>query len=138
MTQKFKRRRGFLKATVLGVPAALLASAFPFVFRSGSAEARELNSLRSAKLSTFSKLVGDVFGVRLTAMNVVPVALVEATALGKHSFSLVFGGPTNVPIDQNTYTLQHDGLGEFPLFIVPIQPDDEARYYEAIVNHENK
>jgi len=138
MTERLRGRRSFLKATALGSAAALLAGAFPFVFKTGSAEARELNNLQSARLSTFSKVVGDAFQIHLGPLNSVPVTLVEATDHDKRSFSLVFHGGAETPIEQDTYTFQHEGLGEFPLFIVPIEPDSDGLYYEAVFNRANK
>jgi microcystin-dependent protein len=113
---------------------ALLASVFPFVYKIGTAEARELNNLQSAKLSTFVKLVGDAFQIHVSPLNSVNVTLVEATGHDQRSFSLVFSGEAATPIEQNTYTFQHDGLGEFPLFVVPIEPDSEGLYYEAAMS----
>lgn len=49
-------------------------------------------------------------------------------------FSLVFRGPQELPLDQATYQLQHDRLGELHLFLVPIDQDEEGFYYEAIFN----
>jgi hypothetical protein len=138
MTERLTGRRSFLKATVLGSATALLAGMFPFVFKAGAAEARELNNLQAAKLSTFSKLVGEVFQIRIGPLNGVTVWLDEVTKHDQRSFSLVFRGGADAPIEQDTYTFRHESLGEFPLFVVPIGPGSDGLYYEAVFNRENK
>jgi len=50
------------------------------------------------------------------------------------SFMLVFRGPANEPLAQETYEVRHAGVGTFPLFIVPIGQDDAGLYYQAIFN----
>ena len=138
MTERLTGRRSFLKATALGSATVLLAGAFPFVLKTGSAAARELNNLQSAKLSTFSKLVGDAFQVQVGPLNSATVWLDEVTKHDKRSFSLVFRGGTEAPIEQDSYAFRHEDLGEFPLFIVPIEPGSDALYYEAVFNRENR
>lgn len=47
-------------------------------------------------------------------------------------FSLLFRGPAG--LDQRTYRVTHARLGEFELFIVPLQPDASGPRYEAVFN----
>ena len=47
-------------------------------------------------------------------------------------FSLLFQGPREPVLPQRMYRLNHDRLGEFDLFIVPIGADDEGVHYEAV------
>ena len=138
MTERLIGRRRFLEATVLGSATALLAGTFPFVFKTGSAQAPELNNLQSVRLSTFSKLSGDPFQVQLGPLSSVTVWLDEVTKHDERSFSLVFRGEMNAPIEQNTYAFQHEDLGDFTLFIVPIEPGSDGLYYEAVFNRETK
>ena len=50
-------------------------------------------------------------------------------------FSLVFRGSPSQPLGQNTYWLEHRGLGRFALFMAPCpHQDPRHRYYEAIFN----
>jgi hypothetical protein len=121
----------------LGVPAAVLASAFPSILDTRSAQARQRTSLQSAKASTFSRHLGDTFRVYAGPLNVVETKLIEVTDHSKRSFSTVFHGPLDSPLPQDTYTFEHDSMGEFPLFIVPIAPDTGGLYYEAVFNREN-
>jgi len=98
-----------------------------------------LDPLRSA---TYAGLLGERFRVRLGALNAVDVELTAVTDLSSRSsfegsgecFSILFRGPQDQPFQQDTYTLQHDQIGVFDLFLVPIGPDAAPPTYEAVVN----
>lgn len=49
-------------------------------------------------------------------------------------FSALFRGPLDYFLPQRTYRMEHEQLGDFELFIVPIRKDDAGFYYEAIFN----
>lgn len=53
---------------------------------------------------------------------------------GNESFSLVFRGPGDMFIPQETYRFNHSALGAIDLFIVPIGQDKRGLYYEASFN----
>ena len=48
-------------------------------------------------------------------------------------FSLTFTSRTHQLL-QDTFRITHAELGEFQLFIVPIQPDARGALYEAVFN----
>ena len=48
------------------------------------------------------------------------------------AFSLIFRGPVGPVLGQDTYLVKHSHLGEFPLFLVPIGPNQAAVRYEAV------
>ena len=54
---------------------------------------------------------------------------------GMERFSAFFKGPTEPYLAQNTYSLQHDQMGEFPIFLVPIARDEQGVRYEAVYNY---
>ena len=86
---------------------------------------------------TYVPLVGSTFDVERPNGDRVAVELVDATELPGRGecFSLVFHGPTDVPLDQRTYRMTHRELGDFPLFLVPLGPNaDGAQELEAVVN----
>jgi hypothetical protein len=86
---------------------------------------------------TYVPLVGSMFDIERPDGDRVAVELVDATELPGRGdcFSLVFHGPTDVPLDQRTYRVTHRELGDFPLFLVPLGPNaDGAQELEAIVN----
>jgi len=49
-------------------------------------------------------------------------------------FSLVFKGPGDRLLAQQIYRLEHAQLGPVDIFLVPIQNDGAAAYYEAVFN----
>lgn len=49
-------------------------------------------------------------------------------------FSAFFRGPLESFLQQSTYEMAHEQLGDFALFIVPIRQDKEGFYYEAVFN----
>jgi len=59
---------------------------------------------------------------------------VSAESQGMESFSLLFDGPADKPLRQQTYHFSHGQIGCFDLFIVPIGAEHDARQYEAVFN----
>jgi len=54
--------------------------------------------------------------------------------LSRDRFSLVFRGPQQPTYPQQIYPFEHDRLGRFDLFIVPVKRDAHGLYYEAVFN----
>lgn len=87
---------------------------------------------------TFAVLVGDEFRVHddhgrvleLRLAAAVPVGL--APERGREPFSILFRGPVAPILPQRTYAVDHDALGRFDLFLVPLGPDDAGARYEAV------
>lgn len=52
----------------------------------------------------------------------------------QEQFALTFCGPLGLPQPQHLYDLQHQSLGEFALFLVPMGKDAQGYYYEAVFN----
>ena len=49
-------------------------------------------------------------------------------------FSIVFRVANDSPLGQGMRRLEHDQMGTFDLFLVPIGQDDRGTYYEAVFN----
>ncbi len=49
-------------------------------------------------------------------------------------FSIVFRGPGDILLPQAIYRVEHDQIGTFDLFIVPIGRDTAGLRYEAVFN----
>ena len=68
----------------------------------------------------------------------VELELVAANDLGgsprQVQFSISFEGTRETPLSQGCYSLQHDALGVFDLFLVPIGREDDRVIYEAVFN----
>ena len=92
------------------------------------------------ELSTFEPCVGDGFRLEFADHPPVDLTLVEAApgpwqpAEGPTAFRLEFSGPPDPVLEQRTYRMTHDGLGNLDIFIVPIARTDEKTTYEAIFN----
>lgn len=57
---------------------------------------------------------------------------------GMERFSIYFTGPAKPFLAQKTYSVSHDAMGTFDLFLVPIKPDGEGSRYEAVFNYFKK
>jgi pimeloyl-ACP methyl ester carboxylesterase len=93
--------------------------------------------LETFTAETFSGHLGDSFRVYPDDSSTLELELVSATELGDGSgrpFSIVFRGPKDALLPQRTYRMEHEKIGAFDIFIVPIGPDDEGLLYEAIFN----
>jgi hypothetical protein len=54
---------------------------------------------------------------------------------GNEKFSIVFSGSRSDLLKQNTYPFEHEALGRFELFIVPMNTRNPTKIdYEAVVN----
>jgi hypothetical protein len=93
--------------------------------------------LEDFTVTTFAERVGETFRVGDGA-EAVEMELLEANEAPGRSeavrvpFSIVFRGPVEPVLPQRTYRFEHDALGVFELFIVPIGPDESGMQYEAV------
>src|SRR5437667_1360485 len=97
----------------------------------------KLVPLTEMSFATFAGLRPSKFRVRAGETTSVELELIEATpheSTDEGSFSLVFVGPPNQFLPQQTYRFAHDKLGAFDLFIVPVGKDRKGFQYEAIFN----
>jgi hypothetical protein len=90
----------------------------------------------------FARNVQTKFRVPLDEGRQVELELVEVLRYGAGAdeqqgmerFSAFFEGPGDIFLRQATYTLEHEDLGVFQLFIVPIAKTERGFRYEAVVN----
>lgn len=54
---------------------------------------------------------------------------------GMERFSVFFHGPGDRYLPQSIYQLEHDAMGAFELFIVPVAKDERGFRYEAVFNY---
>ena len=84
----------------------------------------------------FAQNVNTKFHVSADDTNQVELELAEVSELkqfkGHEQFAVVFRGPLNAFMGQGMRAFDHDKLGRFELFIVPIRQDGEGYYYEAV------
>ena len=86
----------------------------------------------------FSNSVNSRFRLKLDESSSLDVELVTFEDLGsdarQEQFSLVFRGPAQPVLPQTIYQLEHEGIGLFNIFLVPVGRDNLGAYYEAIFN----
>lgn len=94
---------------------------------------------------SFAPHVGTVFSLRLPGgAGTLDLTLISARAVGssrrsgavrERAFSVVFLGPPGAPIlQQQTFSLEHEGMGSLELFLVPVGVDGGRTQYEAVFN----
>ena len=100
--------------------------------------------LEKLTFASFSELKRTLFRVRL-GDSALELELAEATpgrtcvpsraALPAfESFSLLFQGAAATSLQQGTYRFEHDRIGAFDLFIVPVGLEKGVMKYEAVFN----
>ena len=93
--------------------------------------------LEDFTLATFADRLGDTFRVGEGA-DALELQLTDASAgiaregAAREPFSLVFRGPLEPVLPQQIYHFEHDELGAFDLFIVPVGPGEAGMQYEAV------
>ena len=101
--------------------------------------------LDQVNVSEFARHVGTTFDLTLESGERIKVELIEAKGLGTDSrrpmalskrepFSLLFRVPRGTVLSQRMYTMAHETLGSFELFLVPIGPSGDDLRLEAVFN----
>ncbi len=96
-------------------------------------------------MAKFSELVRTRFCVRISPTDVIELELAQVTPGGTfgrgganvpqfESFSLIFDGAQNRPLRQGSYPFEHEQVGRFDLFIVPIAQEQGVIQYQAVFN----
>jgi hypothetical protein len=103
--------------------------------------------LETFTTETFAGRVGETFRLLGDGRPPVDTTLAEVTVLGdsatgslvegrtggrRQAFSLVFHAPRGVLVPQRIHAMEHDTLGAFELFLVPLGPEGDAMRYEAV------
>ncbi len=110
-----------------------------------------MNNLPIEKLTLeiFSPLVNSKFKLSVDDGHAVEVELTEAKALGgphtvkpdrdgmvQEVFSLLFDGPVNPILPQRIYLFEHEKIGRFEIFIVPVEKIPAGIRYQALFNRQ--
>ncbi len=101
--------------------------------------------LDQLSLEKLSSLLQTRFRVRHDADRQVEFVLVEAArnrvnasagaaagGLRQESFSLLFHGPPTPLLPQQMYRFEHDQIGQFDLFVVPVGRDAASLHYQVV------
>ena len=136
-------RRQFLLSCSALTAAASAAPTFALSapFRSGAI------ALEQISFQDFAGMVNTAFRVNAESRTVelrLVVAKPGAAPMfagahtgdaGNEKFSLLFSGPAGEPLSQDTHHFEHQRIGRFQMFIVPVGPGElGSRYYEAVFN----
>lgn len=95
--------------------------------------------------SEFSKYLNSKFQLDLNGQKL-ELELVEVKGYlpqeseehGMERFSAFFVGPLSSFLPQSLYQLQHEQMGTFDIFLVPISDDQKSYRYEAVFNYFKK
>ena len=125
-------KRGTFVALAAGVPLTLTGKAFGV----GTSTAAGLNMASfKSQLNTSFFINHQASKVKITLVNVTSFASRKETASGKEGFSLIFRGPEETTLKQDTYLIEHKELGMFSFLVVPVgTKDTRAPHYEAVIN----
>lgn len=102
--------------------------------------------LERLTIEEFSKHINHKFHIQFESgdggddTGMLEVELVEVSPLGENqkdedqrqSFSVIFRGPGEPVLPQRIYSLEHKGLGQLDLFLVPLGPENDDMLYEAV------
>jgi hypothetical protein len=93
---------------------------------------------RDLQHEEFLKHLNTKFRIRLSETEAFEAELATVSerlmSPRQERFSLVFRSAKEILIEQGQRDFEHDEMGNFGLFIVPIGRDDEGTYYEAVFN----
>ena len=125
-------KRGTFVALAAGVPLALTEKALGAT--KSTAAGLNMASFKS-QLGTSFQVNHQPSKVKITLVDVVNFASRKESAAGKEGFSLLFRGPKDATLKQDTYLIEHEQLGMFSFLVVPVGANDKrAPRYEAVIN----
>lgn len=141
-------RRKFVKAGIIAAACAPLLT-WKRGLAQGSANqssSASLNQLSYYTEAAFKPYVNTSFRVYLSPSETRSLELIKVSDYDTSSqqssllyssqcFSLLFTIPPGQSFTQDTYLIEHDALGAFYLFIVPISPQNKQSqdFYEAVI-----
>jgi Domain of unknown function (DUF6916) len=93
----------------------------------------------------FSQHVNTKFRLNVDTAEPLELELVEVKTYvnkdkpgergGMERFSAFFRGPLDAFLRQATYSLSHEKMGSFEIFLVPLARDEKGYSYEAVFNY---
>ena len=97
-------------------------------------------SLDQLRADDFSKCLNQTFRIHVEGREPLDTELIEVSGLRapdddpdrRQPFSLIFRGPTDVPLQQGIFKIENETVGELELFVVTIGPDDEGLRHEVV------
>jgi hypothetical protein len=131
-------KRGSWMALLAGVPLSVSENVLGLGAVPTSAPSGLNRAAFEAQLNTKFVINHEAAKVPVTLVDVANLASRKEDKAGKEAFSLLFRGPKDTTLRQNTYLIEHETLGMFSFLIVPVRTRDKrAAHYEAIINRLN-
>ena len=136
-------RRVFLRTGIIaGITATpfVAVNAFGQNVGGGKSESGKSTFINTDLLSyitasTFEEYINTSFLIRTEELAEHKVELVQVKVIEKpgraYGFSLLFSSDSGVELPQASYLFEHEKMGVFPLFIVPVKTPKGMRY-EAV------
>ena len=92
--------------------------------------------IERAVAATFAEHLHSAFRVHHepAVIELTLIAVSDSSTPRQVMFSLLFRGPSGPALAQQIYAFEHDRLGRFDLFIVPVGQDAQGLAYEAVFN----
>lgn len=98
--------------------------------------------LRTLTVDSFLPFLGQEFEISVEENSepFTKFVLVEAAQKGslpepfRQPFHLLFNGPADLPLGQQTLWFTNADFGKAPIFVVPVAGDAEKRQYQSIFN----
>lgn len=88
--------------------------------------------------SAFEENLKTKFKASLDGVNGVELELIEIrdsiSTPRQEQFSLEFYGPADIFLPQQIYQIEHERIGAFELFLVPVGQGEHGFTYEAVFN----
>jgi len=126
-------KRGTLVALAAGVPLALTEKALGMGRSTSKAAGLSMAAFKS-QLGTNFLISHETAKVKIKLVDITNFASRKQIAAGKEGFSLLFRGPEEATLKQDTYLIEHEQLGMFSFLVVPVGTRDTRPHYEAVIN----
>ena len=127
-------KRGMFGALAAGVPLALTENAFGMGSTKSMPAGLNMASFKS-QVGTSFQINSETAKVKIKLVDVKNFASRKQNEAGKEGFSLLFRGPQEAALKQDTYVIEHEQLGMFSFLVVPVGAKDKrAPHYEAVIN----
>ena len=141
-SEEGSRRRGFSRAGFLKAGAVAAATVGGGSLAQAAAAGANRDALAYLRLATYRPLVNSTFTLYHSHAPL-QSKLVELTNLPargrrerarREAFSLIFEVPRAEPLPQGTYQFEHETMGSFSLFLVPVGRGAKGFFLEAVIN----
>lgn len=101
-----------------------------------------MTTIENLTPASFSEISNKTFRLHIPETDVLELELIKVEDLGstgkQERFSVLFRGPLDRAVQQGSYSFEHEELGTFGLFIVPISRQEDGLVYEAAFNRLKK